>query len=618
MGGHMNYDFELNDVLNIILKEENILRDSKSFLKALRACIRRKYPAAQLSTSFTAFEQNSKTDIDRRRNNLYVRYHGKIYPILLFWLMKGSYLLSDRTEVKKTKSLAVNIALIDIWKRLTDLELLSAETENYGYGSIIVLTNDMRIWKDYSATDNAIAAFSLHDMNTPESGTLVYRGKKPETVNYKHGPYHIEWKDSDGKKFRYLALRVVGEKRQAVKDLIIHDLQSAVKLFAGAEYGSVFYRGQAGFRYVPLPNALRHNDKIDYERKIFTEVITQHPDLYIGKDNLQKLSRMQHGGIPTRMMDVSLNPLTSLFFVVSGLHGDTEDDKRIKDEKSCWLFSFNDVDDEVRSFDSDTCRCLAALPYLPSEYQMKLRYEAVMEHFLQSYCRWIKACEDSCTLDTFHWNLDLANSEKPKGLFKLHGKEFRIEPVDKDKSGMMVIIPEEPDDSLIDYLYEDDFASMRINAGTGEYNSREMLVLDGKIASEAPAFRKCIHPLTLLNGVFVRPVSNSDRMIAQQGAFMLYGLSDFWNVPRMIEFLCRKGFPMKEILRILIINDRKPFEGKGTTEMLRDFASFVLAAEIYEVDFDKRERIKADLSSIGINKETMGRSEITTFHYFSE
>lgn len=182
---------------------------------------------------------------------------------------------------------------------------------------------------------------------------------------------------------------------------------------------------------------------------------------------------------------------------------------------------------------------------------------------------------------------------------------------------MMVIIPEEPDDSLIDYLYEDDFASMRINAGTGEYNSREMLVLDGKIASEAPAFRKCIHPLTLLNGVFVRPVSNSDRMIAQQGAFMLYGLSDFWNVPRMIEFLCRKGFPMKEILRILIINDRKPFEGKGTTEMLRDFASFVLAAEIYEVDFDKRERIKADLSSIGINKETMGRSEITTFHYLS-
>ena len=52
--------------------------------------------------------------------------------------------------------------------------------------------------------------------------------------------------------------------------------------------------------------------------------------------------------------------------------------------------------------------------------------------------------------------------------------------------------------------------------------------------------------------------------------------------------------------------------------MLRDFASFVLASEIYEVDFDKRERIKADLSSIGINKETMGRSEITTFHYFSE
>ncbi len=103
---------------------------------------------------------------------------------------------------------------------------------------------------------------------------------------------------------------------------------------------------------------------------------------------------------------------------------------------------------------------------------------------------------------------------------------------------------------------------------------------------------------------------------------MLYGLSDFWNVPRMIEFLYRKKVPMKEILRILITNDRKSFEDKKTKrkepkEMLRDFASFVLAAEIYEVDFDERERIKADLSSIGINKETMGRSEITTFHYLS-
>ena len=607
-------DFDIRQIVDIAMKNDKIIQGSIDCIDAIKAAIRRKYPSAQISSRFQSFDKNTKTTIASRRNNLYVRIHNKVYPILFFWL------------VKKASTLGVNNNLVNIWKRIRDLEKMSEDYDSFGTGTIIVLSNDKNCWKKHDK-ETAIACFSLHDHKTSDSDNLSYSGKKrQEVLEYKYGPYEFEWSDSCVDNFRYLVIGINGKPREVKQENKINGILDAVSLFSSSEYGSVFYRGQAGFSHVPLPVSLRHDSQPDFERSVFAEVITQHPDEYINIDNLQKLSRMQHGEIPTRMMDVSLNPLVSLFFAVSGLHREDSDERRINKEKSCWLFSFTDTDSEVRSFDSDTCRCISALPYLSSVQQRNLRYEAVMEHFLQSYCRWL---QDTSLLDSFHGILDVAVSSKSLSslkndkyridgeyAFSIKDMKFSIAFIDESNP---IIIPQKPDEALIDCIYDFDFSPMRINKETEDYDSYEMLVLDGKISREIPAFRKCIHPLTLLNGVFVRPVSNSDRMIAQQGAFMLYGLSYFWNIPRMTEFLYRHKYSWESILQILITNDRNFLEHgtdkKCPSGLLKEFASFVLAAEVYEVDFDKKERIKEELSALGINKETMGRSEITTSYH---
>lgn len=62
-----------------------------------------------------------------------------------------------------------------------------------------------------------------------------------------------------------------------------------------------------------------------------------------------------------------------------------------------------------------------------------------------------------------------------------------------------------------------------------DYIYPEMVLLHRHITAENPSLGKDLKPLDILDGAFVRPVTNSDRMIAQQGAFMSYGLSRFWK-----------------------------------------------------------------------------------------
>lgn len=75
------------------------------------------------------------------------------------------------------------------------------------------------------------------------------------------------------------------------------------------------YRGVADKSYGLLPGLARikcTNGNI--ERELISEYLTRCPDAFYGLSEFDMIAKMQHYGLPTRLLDFTLNPLVALYF----------------------------------------------------------------------------------------------------------------------------------------------------------------------------------------------------------------------------------------------------------------------------------------------------------------
>lgn len=123
-----------------------------------------------------------------------------------------------------------------------------------------------------------------------------------------------------------------------------------------------FFRGHSDARYELTPSLLRKWDNGDWqfmpnEDRLCKELLIAHHDEFQG-DNycFDRLVRMQHYGLPTRLLDISGNPLVALFFACSS--------KPEKLEVDGEVIVFQVASDSVKYYDSDTVSCLSNLSNL--------------------------------------------------------------------------------------------------------------------------------------------------------------------------------------------------------------------------------------------------------------
>src|SRR5688572_1420814 len=85
-----------------------------------------------------------------------------------------------------------------------------------------------------------------------------------------------------------------------------------------------YFRGHASDSYNLIPSIYRENS-IDYEDRLFREMVLRVPHEFAGyKSAIEHLVKMQHYGLPTRLLDITLNPLVALYFACTDLKN-TED-----------------------------------------------------------------------------------------------------------------------------------------------------------------------------------------------------------------------------------------------------------------------------------------------------
>ena len=115
----------------------------------------------------------------------------------------------------------------------------------------------------------------------------------------------------------------------------------------------VFYRGQSNINYNLEPSVFRDKAK-GKEDKIYLKVLAECSNEFDkNMDHIDILSKMQHYGVPTRLLDITTNALVALYFAC--------DSKDNMDKDGC-VYIFIPCEKNIKQFDSDAISILSSLP----------------------------------------------------------------------------------------------------------------------------------------------------------------------------------------------------------------------------------------------------------------
>lgn len=121
----------------------------------------------------------------------------------------------------------------------------------------------------------------------------------------------------------------------------------------------LFFRGHSNVSYDLKASLFRKEEWLSNEKKMYLELMAKCPSEFekLGS-HIEKLAEMQHYGLPTRLLDVTQNPLIALYFAC-------EDDASDCGE----IIIFSQSVDKIKYFQSDTVAMLASLPLFTKSEQ---------------------------------------------------------------------------------------------------------------------------------------------------------------------------------------------------------------------------------------------------------
>lgn len=219
------------------------------------------------------------------------------------------------------------------------------------------------------------------------------------------------------------------------------DFINTFSRYTSTKPGLKCYRGQNDATWKTVAGLFRPgmSNLANNEKRAIRDLISVHPQEFEHDETMfDKLVRMQHYGLPTRLLDVSMNALVALYFATEKGENGTEDGL---------VLGFSVPEEREKYFDSDSVSCLANLANMTETEKKAIN----------------------------HLRTVLKASSKAAQI-----KEFN-------------------DSDAIKRLHH-------------------------FIKSEKPYFLPIINPVDLFKPYFVHPKLSNRRILAQAGAFIIYGI----------------------------------------------------------------------------------------------
>lgn len=123
----------------------------------------------------------------------------------------------------------------------------------------------------------------------------------------------------------------------------------------------LFFRGHSDFKYKLEPSIYRNKRLITNEHNLYKEFILRTPTDFLNeKSALEKLVKMQHYGLPTRLLDLTTNALVALYFACSS-----------KGKRDGNVVVFRIPKNDIKYYDSDTVSVLSNIAKRPGTFSVE-------------------------------------------------------------------------------------------------------------------------------------------------------------------------------------------------------------------------------------------------------
>lgn len=156
------------------------------------------------------------------------------------------------------------------------------------------------------------------------------------------------------------------EKKSEVQYATINSMNDYLSVITGMKnyYSSkdleYFYRGQINSEWKLEPSIFR-NGLIKFESNIYFECLNNLPRNMVSKNIFENLMTIQHYEGPTRLLDITENPLIALFFSCF-------DDYESHMDTDGIIYIFISKLDDIKYFDNDCVQQVSSLVKVPVNY----------------------------------------------------------------------------------------------------------------------------------------------------------------------------------------------------------------------------------------------------------
>ena len=249
-----------------------------------------------------------------------------------------------------------------------------------------------------------------------------------------------------------------------------------------------------------LPSAFRGVD----ERKYYYDAVTNFSEEFARLSSISKLAKMQHYNYPTRLLDLTTNPLVALWFACSDYSRYRKTTQK-KEREDGFLYLILTKTKNFLTCDSDRALLLACLSKLNDEQHEKEQLQKLLECNI--------AFNKKCKLNDNEIKIDRDFINIIKGDKKKHPEILSYS-----------------NDTIWDMLVKKQSKENLLNTITEGVDYKKSASIFEKFIGEAHRERFAFSeyrtdPRDILSTFIVRPMIENERQRKQEGLFAIFGIN---------------------------------------------------------------------------------------------